>query len=190
MDIEIVYPERKKISHHTAERAARWIFAAAAYICALVNILVGGKPWSVVVLWGLWFVWSLVIGRDLVEYNRISQTAKLLFNTCVLLVLIDLCLASGWAAFVVPIVSFGTLAAIGVMFFTNLSRQKQNLMPMFWLIGASLVAMAVSLSGWGLPATNWPMLALGLTAFTMLTVSVIVLKSDLVRELKKRFHTG
>jgi len=36
---------------------------------------------------------------------------------------------------------------------------------------------------------NWPMLLLGITAFTMLAVSVIVLKRDLLRELRKRFHT-
>jgi hypothetical protein len=77
-------------------------------------------------LWALWSVWSLAVSRDLVEYNRVSQTVKLLVHTCVLLVLIDLCLSSGWAGFVVPIVSFATLFMVGVLFFSDLSRQKRT----------------------------------------------------------------
>ena len=188
MEIEIIYPSPKKIDRRKAEGILKGIFLSAAYVCGLINIFVGGKPWSVVVIWILWFIWSLVISRDLVEYNRISQTAKLLVYTCILLILIDLCLSSGWAAFVVPIVSFGALMLIGFMVFTNLSRHKQNLMPMFWLIAAALIAVSVSLSGW--PAMNWPILVLGITAVTILGLSVVVLKTDLIRELKKRFHTG
>jgi hypothetical protein len=187
MEIEIVYPPRKRFAYPRAVTLIKWVFVSAAYVCSIVNLAVGGKPWSVVVLWALWSVWSLAVSRDLVEYNRVSQTVKLLVHTCVLLVLIDLCLSSGWAGFVVPIVSFATLFMVGVLFFSDLSRQKQNLMPMIWLIGASLIAMIVSLAGW--PGMNWPMLLLGITAFTMLAVSVIVLKRDLLRELRKRFHT-
>jgi len=187
MDIEIVYPSPAKRRRSWWLAAVQWSFVVTAYLCATINLLVGGKPWSLVVLWSLWFVWSLLFSRDLVEYNRISQAAKLLLNTCVLLVLIDRCLVSGWAEFVVPIVCFGSLLAIGALFFTDLSRQRQNMMPMVWLIGASLVAMLVSLSGW--PAMNWPMIVLGVTAFTMLVASLIVLKEDLVREIRKHFHT-
>lgn len=187
MTIEIVYPTPQKKNRRRAVDITKWCFVAAAYICPIVNFIIGGKPWSIVVLWVLWFVWSAFVSPDLVEYNRISQTAKLLVYTCILLVLIGLCLSPGWVGFVIPIVSFGTLIIIGVLFFSNLPRQKQNLMPMVWLIGASFITIIASAIGW--PEMNWPMIALGTTAFALLVASMIVLKKDLLRELKKRFHT-
>lgn len=168
-------------------KAVRWCFAATAYICPLINLCVGGKAWSLVVLWGLWSVWTLAFSRDLIEYNRISQTSKLIVDTCVMLILIETFLSSGWAGFVVPIVSFASLIVMGVLFFTNLPIQKQNLMPMMWMIAAALVAIMASLIGW--PKMNWPFIALGATAFALLIVTFIVLPKELIRELQKRFHT-
>lgn len=187
MTIEIVYPSPKKKKRRRAALVIKWCFVAAAYVCPIINILTGGKPWSIIVLWALWFAWSGFVSRDLIEYNRISQTAKLLVYTCILLVLIGLCLSPGWLGFVIPIVSFATLMVIGVLFFSNLSKQKQNMMPMVWLIGASFVAIIASLSGW--PRMNWPMAVLGTTAVALLAASILVLKKDLLRELRKRFHT-
>ncbi len=183
---DIVYPIPKKIYRRVAVNVIKWCFIATAYICPIVNLSFGGKPWSLVVLWALWSVWSLAVSRDILEYNRISQSAKSLVYICIMLILIDLCISSGWAGFVVPIVSFGTLIIIGILLFSNLSKQKQNLMPMVWLIAASLVALAASFIGW--PEMNWPIITLGATAGALLVASILILKNDLLRELKKRFH--
>lgn len=187
MKISITYPPSKDGGRRLAERIINWCILAAAVICPTVNLLTGGKPWSVVVLWSLWFGRSMSISRDMVEYNRISQAAKLLVYTCTLLVLIDRCLAPGWAGFVVPIVCFGALITIGVLFFSNLQKQKQNMMPMVWLIIGSLIAIGISFTGW--LKMNWPMIALGLTALVLLAANIIILQKDLLRELQKRFHT-
>lgn len=104
-----------------------------------------------------------------------------------MLILIETFLSSGWAGFVVPIVSFTSLIVMGVLFFTNLPIQKQNLMPMMWMIAAALVAIMASLIGW--PKMNWPFIVLGATAFALLIVTFIVLPKELIRELQKRFHT-
>jgi hypothetical protein len=186
MTIEIVYPRQKKKTPSGGARH-QMVFCGGGLCLPHHQHPDRGKPWSIIVLWALWFAWSGFVSRDLIEYNRISQTAKLLVYTCILLVLIGLCLSPGWLGFVIPIVSFATLMVIGVLFFSNLSKQKQNMMPMVWLIGASFVAIIASLSGW--PRMNWPMAVLGTTAVALLAASILVLKKDLLRELRKRFHT-
>ena len=99
---------------------------AAAIASVLVNWATGGKAWSLIVLMSLYMVWTLVLSPDLVEYNRISQFIKLITCTCILLTLIDVFLISGWAVIVVPIVGFGGLIVAGILFLTDLERQKQN----------------------------------------------------------------
>lgn len=189
MEIEYIYPPQKKQKRAWKKimKAMKWLSIATAYACPIINLCVGGKAWSVVVLWSLWFLWSSLLEPSLVEYNRISQTAKALLNTCILLILIDTIFSSGWGAFVIPIVSFGTLVIIGVLFLSDLSKQKQNMMPMVWLILASFVAIIASLIGW--PQMSWPMIVLGATALALLIVCIVVLRQDLLLELKKRFHT-
>lgn len=188
MKIKPAYPPVKK-SSLAAERfryVVRWCFSVASYVCVIVNLCVGGEAWSLVVLWSLWCVWSIFVSPSLVEYNRISQTSKTLIDVCILLILIDSVFYSGWAQFVVPIVCFGSLAIIGVLFLSDLPKQKHNMMPMVWLIAASFLAVIASLSGW--PRMDWPMVVLGSTALLLLLVCVAVLRQDLLRELKKRFH--
>jgi hypothetical protein len=46
----------------------------------------------------------------------------------------------GWGSFVIPIVCFGTLVLLGVLFLSDLTKQRQNVMPMVWLIIASCSA--------------------------------------------------
>jgi len=189
MKIKSAYPpaQQKRLAAERLRYVLRWCFSVACYVCAIVNLCTGGPAWSLVVIWSIWCVWSMLISPSLVEYNRISQTAKSLMNACILLILIDTVFSSGWAEFVVPIVSFGSLIIIGILFLSDLPKQKHNIMPMVWLIVASFVAVISSLIGW--PKLDWPMIVLGSTALLLLIVCVAVLRTDLLRELKKRFHT-
>lgn len=189
MDVKNIYPhvEPKQIKTEHARRFARVMFLVAAYVCPVVNLGAGGKAWSIVVLWSLWFCWSFLFAPDLVEYNRISQTSKLIAYSCVLLILIDTLLSPGWAAFVVPLISCFGLLIVGALFFSDLERQKQNSMPMLWLVFASLALFVSSLMG--RPQISAPMVALGAAAIAMLAACIAVLGDGLLRELKKRFHT-
>ena len=68
MDFEIVYPHIKK--HSIAMVYVRTVFGllflAAAAVCPVVNLILGGKAWSVLVLWSLYMVWTLVLRQPLV----------------------------------------------------------------------------------------------------------------------------
>lgn len=187
MKVNITYPKqtKKKLFLAAFSNIARWVFLAVAYTCVITNICTGGKAWSVVVLWGLWFVWSFVFAPNMVEFNRISQTTKLMVYTCVQLILINNILSPGWAMFVVPIICFAGVFINGVFFLSNVKKQKQNLMPMIWAIAISLIAVIAAFAGW--PEMNWPIIALGSTGFALLVVSTIVLGKGIIIEFVKRF---
>jgi hypothetical protein len=189
MEIEYVYPSQtiRERMWEKVRRVLKWCFCVIAYASPVVNLCVGGKAWSVIVLWSLWFIWSMLLSPSLIERNRISQAAKVLINTCVLLIIIDTVSSYGWSAFVIPIIGFGALVIIGVLFLSDITKQRQNMMPMIWLILASFAAIICSLIGW--PRMSWPMIVLGATALALLAVCVVVLRRDLLLELRKRFHT-
>ena len=188
MEIKNVYPplKRKLNRRRKLRTACGWCFLAAAAACVIVNICVGGKAWSAVALWALWMIWSTLLTPVLVENNLISQSARLLINTCILLILIDLTISSGWAAFVIPIVCYGMLIAIGIIFFLNVSKQRQNKMPMLWVIAGAIVAAICAIFGFSL--RNWPIIVLGSIAAALLIATIVILRSQLFAELKKHFH--
>jgi len=191
MEIEITYPKKSalKLQRHNIIRLARWPFLFAAYICPIINLLTGGPAWSVVVVWGLWIVWSFSLSPGLVEINRISLFVKFLANAAMLLIIIDVFLSPGWAIEVVPIVCFAGLTVTGVLLFTDIDRQKQNMMPMLLFIVVSLASSVSGLIIWGQDGDRWALGVMGAFAFALLIAGVSVLGNDFLLEVKKRFHT-
>lgn len=190
MKVDITYPHVKKgrMRRQDLIRLARWPFALSALVCVVVNVATGGPAWSVLALWSLWMVWSFAISPDLVEANRISLWIRLIASTSILLLIIDLLFPTGWSIEVVPNVCFCGLFIAGVLFFTDLERQRQNMMPMLLLIGVSLLASLIGLSLWQ-GESRWALMVLGIVAAVLLVICAIVLGNGFVRELKKRFHT-
>ncbi len=95
MDVTIAYPtiRRRLLTEQRIRGFFFWLFLAAAVACGIVNLCVGGKAWSLVVVWSLWLAWSGIITRPLVENHWMGRTTHLLLYVCVLLVLIDVLLA-------------------------------------------------------------------------------------------------
>ncbi len=189
MDIKITYPAvtKKKLQRRKFLKIIRWPMIVAAIACPVVNIAVGGKAWSVIALMGMYMAWKLLLSPDLVEYNRLSQFIKLLTCSCLLQTLIEILIIPGWALTVVPIVTFGGLTVSGILFFTDMERQKQNMQPLLFLTILSLIASPVGLSIWSWEG-NWALAAMGGTALLLLLSCAIVLGGDFLRELKRRFH--
>lgn len=160
----------------------------AGYICVVLNVAVGGKAWSLVVVMALYMFWTLVLSPDLVEYNRISQFMKLITCTCILLLLIDIFLSPGWAVEVVPIVCSVGLAVSAVLFFTDVERQKQNMLPMLLLIFIAIISSAFGLFLWH-EESRWALAVMGAFGVALLAACAVVLKGDFLRELKRRFYT-
>lgn len=190
MDIKITYPPVSKRQKRIAILAVilRWLALIACIVCPGVNLCTGGKAWSIVVIMGVYMLWTLVLSPDLVEYNRISQFIKLVLCACVLMGLIDYFLAPGWALDVICIVAFGALVVCAVLFFSDLQRQKQNMMPMLTLILLCLIGCATGVGIWREQA-RWSIFVMGGIALTLLIACIGVLGKEFIRELKRRFHT-
>jgi Na+/H+-translocating membrane pyrophosphatase len=190
MQIKIVYPKTSKeaMQRNRMLKLIKWPFLLAAYLCPTLNLYFGGSAWSVIVLWALWMLWSLLLSPDLVEYNRISQTVKFIEYCCILMILIDVLLSQGWAADVVYIVCFSSLILTAILFFTDLNKQKQNMLPMLLLMAVSIAASIIGLTLWK-GKIMWPALLAGLLAVALALACFSVLGKDFLVEFKKRFHT-
>lgn len=188
--VNIVYPTPKKESLLRLKLIStlRWPLAFAAYACVITNIITGGSAWSVVVIWSLWILWTMVISPTLVDYNRISQLIKILSLACFLLLLIELLLSSGWAVEVIPIVWFSGLIIAGVLFFTDLERQTQNMLPLLLMIAVSLVCSVAGLIIWNDEAP-WALTAMGAFALALFIGCICTLGTRFFEEIKKRFYT-
>ncbi len=189
MNVKITYPtvEKRRLQRNKFLKILRWPYLAAAIACPIVNYYTGGKAWSIIALMGMYMVWKLVLSPDLVEYNRLSQTIKLFLSSCVLLALIDYFLVPGWAILVVPIVGFGGLAVAGTLLFSDLERQKQNFLPLLFMIILAMIGSVIGLSLWH-EASRWALIVMGCSAVALLIACCITMGTDFIRELKRRFH--
>lgn len=188
MKIKITYPKvsPKIIKHLRLINFMKWPLLIAVVICPIINLITGGKAWSLVVLMSIYMAWDLVISRDLVEYNRISQFVKLITLTSLLLITIDIFLAPGWALEAVPILIFSGLIVTSVLFFTDIERQKQNIFPFLFLILLSIFSSIVGLSFYH-EKDSWPLTVMGAVALFLLITLSITLKENIINELKKGF---
>lgn len=188
MKIKITYPKvsPKIIKHQRLINFMKWPLLIAVVICPIINLIIGGKAWSLVVLMSIYMAWDLVISRDLVEYNRISQFVKLITLTSLLLITIDVFLAPGWALEAVPILIFSGLIVTSVLFFTDIERQKQNIFPFLFLILLSIFSSIVGLSFYH-EKDSWPLTVLGAVALFLFITLSITLKENIINELKKGF---
>ena len=188
MKIKITYPKvsPKIIKHQRLINFMKWPLLIAVVICPIINLITGGKAWSLVVLMSIYMAWKLVISRDLVEYNRISQFVKLITLTSLLLITIDVFLAPGWALEAVPILIFSGLIVTSVLFFTDIERQKQNIFPFLFLILLSIFSSVIGLSFYH-EKDSWPLTVMGVVALFLLITLSITLKENIINELKKGF---
>ena len=167
--------------------ALRLPFILLAIASVAVNLFVGGPLWSVVAVFALYMSWTLVFSTDLVEYNAISQTIKIVILSSIMLALVDIFLVGGWARFVIPIVCFGGLLLCAVLFFSGLETHKHNMLPLIDFIVASLIGSGVALYFWH-DAGDWPLIVLLCVSALFLILIVYILRQDFVREIKRRFH--
>lgn len=188
MKIKITYPKvsPKIIKHQRLINFMKWPLLIAVVICPIINLITGGKAWSLVVLMSIYMAWDLVISRDLVEYNRISQFVKLITLTSLLLITIDVFLAPGWALEAVPILIFSGLIVTSVLFLTDIERQKQNIFPFLFLILLSIFSSIVGLSVYH-EKDSWSLTVMGIVALFLLITLTITLKENIINELKKGF---
>ena len=189
MKIDITYPPAEKSGQwrRSMLKIVQWPMLIAAVVCPVVNYMVGGKAWSVIVLVGLFALWRFIFAIDLVEYNRISQVIKILTFACIMLGLINALLVPGWALFVVPLVCVGGMDVAAVLFFSDLERQEHNAFPFILLIIYAIVGAGLGLH-YGHGDGRWTLYLMGGEAIALLVLCIIFMGGGFFRELHRRMH--
>jgi len=189
LHINITYPKPQKRRSHRSIiiNVGKDLFLLSSLLCAVINIWSGGKAWSVIVIWSLYMIWTLLVSPDMIEYNRISQFTKAIVQSCILLVLIDISIISGWASNVVSIICFGALIAVCLLLYSDFERQRHNLLPIILLSVLSLIISAVMIISKG--TIRWQVPVTCTLSFTVLIVCIKTMGSNIKSELKKMFHT-
>ena len=187
MKIEVTYPKPAPggVFLRVFRTVMLWLFLAASVACPIVNICVGGRAWSIVVLWSVYTASALVF-MPLVERSLLTQGVRLLFNVSILLVLIDRLLAPGWAIIAVPAMVAGGLLVLSVILFTDLRHHRGGSIPLLISLLAAVVAAALyNLLSEKLSVA---MAVLGAVAFLLLIAVAAAMKGKLIAEAKKYFH--
>lgn len=189
MNIKVVYPAKniRRDLRRNAIYWAKWPFLLAALSSVIVNILVKGPAWSAIALWGLWMVWSFVFTPTLIENNRTSIAVKSSIHTTIMVVIVYLVFPLWPGIEVASLVVGAGLITTATLFFTNVSRQKQNVFPLIIFIVIAIIFAGVSLFFRRKEPLGWAMIvAISLAAAIFLSTAII-LRINFFREIKKRF---
>lgn len=188
MQVHRTYPEQTARSFYRRNRLNLWrsVFLTIGYVCALINLCTGGIPWSLLVAGGLCVLWIAFLYRPLVENTLIKKMADVGIAVCLFLFLLDAIVGGGWSEFVVPIVFFGDLLVIGFYYLVYFKKEKRNLLPLYELILAGLVATLCRFVG--VHTLNWPLIVVGSVSLGLLVLSAALFFKPIWRELQKKFH--
>ncbi len=189
MNIKVVYPAKniRRDLRRNAIFYAKWPFILAAIATLVVNLLVGAPYWSAIALWGLWMVWSFVFTPTLIEHNRTSIAVKTSINTTIMIVIIYFVFPTWPGIEIAALVVGGGLILTATLFFTNVSRQRQNVFPLLIFLLIAVVFAGVALFFRSEKPLGWAMIvAISLAAAIFLSTAII-LRINFWRELKKRF---
>ena len=187
MNPKIVYPipGRQSLFYRRLRNIIRVLFLVAGAICLLVNVLVKGPFWSIVVIWSLFAIWRLVFSLRLVEFSIFAHANKVTFYIVVLLFLIDHFLAPGWAETVIPIVLFADLLVMFILYFAIYDRKDRHLVSIMLLGLLNLLFIPFSFHSW--PIQNWIAFAFQCASLVLFITLILTNWKELIYEIKARF---
>ncbi len=189
MNIKVVYPAKniRRDLRRNAIYWAKWPFLFAAIASLITNIFVGAPYWSAIVIWGLWMAWSLIFTPTLIEYNRTSIAVKASINTTILIVIIYLVFPLWPGIEVASLVVGGGLILTATLFFSNISKQKQNFFPLLIFLIIAVIFAGVALFFRREEPLGWAMIVAIALAGAIFLSTAIIIRINFFREIKKRF---
>lgn len=189
MNPKIIYPipARQNMFYKRMRVFAFISFISASLICVLLNIILKGKPWCLIVLWSLYSIWQLVFSLKLVEYSIFSHIISIFIHVIVLLWIIDTFIAPGWAATVIPIVFFAAMLIMFIFYFATYNRKQRHLVSIMFLGICSIASIPLFTNTW--PIENWIAFIFQIASALLFIVLVIINWKDILFELKVRFKT-
>ena len=188
MNPRIVYPIPKR--QYTFYTTFRHYYAIASIlisvICIIVNILTHTKPWSVIVVWSLFSLWSLVFSLKIVEFSIFAHAIRSSLYIIILLGLIDYFIAPGWAQTVIPIVLFATMLVMLIIYFITYDKRERHLASILLLGLIVIISIPYSINSF--PITNRIALWFHIASLIMFIVLLIINRKEVLYEIKARLN--
>ena len=187
MNPKIIYPIpiRQSQIYRNLRNFCRILFIVAALVCLLINFLVKGKAWSLIVVWSLFITWRAVFSLKLSEFSVFSHIISLSIYVIILLVLIDRFLISGWAQTVVPIVFFAIILIMMIVYYATYEKKERHIVSISFLAFISIISIPYYYHSW--PIENWVGFAFHLASLVLSLILAIISRKEIMRELKVRF---
>lgn len=190
MEMKNVYPDNLK-SRGRGLLVVRKVFMFILWTGVLASVIVNlatGKPWwCAVVAVSVFALHRLLLSPQLVERNLIGLFINIASYSSLILLSIGLTLSDGWDLFVIPIVCSGSILLCTVMFLLDTEGQKNSVHASAVLSFLCSVAFLIGF----LKLQGREKIGMGicaLVAAVCLVVYFSVLRTDFLRELRRRFH--
>ena len=186
MNIKVIYPLIKKQNHfyQNLRYIIRLVFLIASLICILLNVIFKGPAWSLVVIWSLISIWNIVFSLKLVEYSIFSHLIEVVFHIIVLLFLINKVFNLVFAEYVIPIVLFGFLLALFIIYYVAYDKRDRNIISILSLGLIHLVSIPYAINS--LSNNNWLILSFHIATSIILLILIIINWKDFIFELRAR----
>lgn len=188
MNPKIIYPipTTQSYIYRTTRKWLAIIFLVAAITSVIANIVVKGKFWSIVVVWSLFAIYRSIFSLKLVEFSAFSHASRIILRILILLWLIDHFLAPGWADTVMPIVGFGSLVVMVIIFYVFYSKKEQHILSVVLLGIFAILTFPATIRD--LPNINWIAVAFSLASFIILLSIVLIHRNEIKQEISNRFR--
>lgn len=187
MKIEVVYPNNNlKIKKPLLQKIIFIAFLITAVTCGIINIVIGGRAWSLCVIGAEILFWIIFVHKPVIENTVIGKISVAVLSVCAYLILLDVIYDNSWTLQAVPFIYFNILIINSIIFFFGFKRQKRNLLPLFFLVILSLAFFIASIAG--ALKTSMQVIILGSAALSITVSGFLLFKEQIKLELKKKFH--
>ena len=147
MEIKNIYPvpERNSLVYKNIRNIVKISFFIIGITCLIINIILKGKAWSLIVVWSLLSIWRSLFSLKLVEFSIFSHAIRIIIHIVILLLIIDLTVFNGLAQVSLPIVLVLSLLIMLILFYIFYNRKDRHIFSIFLLGLLNLAALHYSL---------------------------------------------
>jgi len=181
------YPKiKKKVSKFLLIRKIILLIFLISFItCLIVNIVVGGRLWSLYVLFAELILYYTFFNKPLIDNVLIKRILILVVIVMGYLYTIDKINETNWSTLVLEVISFSFLILQLILFFTNYEYHKNKIILM--LITSILSCIACFLGMVGVYPLNWALIVTGSIGLLNLLILFTFYFKTTILELKKYF---
>ena len=184
------YPVYKKISSRGTKFRFWSIMALVVLTIAavIVNIVIGGRTWSLYAVVGAIINYQTFFSRKQVESSLIRKFIAIVLSVCILLIIIQFLSRSEVAAIqiIVPILLWGTLILSTFLYFLDFQAQKSHILPILFTICLSFVCIGTGF--WLFNTIRWPSIVLMSISTFIVLFAILFYRKPVRAELRKKLH--